>query len=250
MIDLHIHLLPGLDDGPADEAASRALARAVADAGVTTAVATPHVSATYANDPATIAERVEQLNSRLAEGGVPLEVLAGAEIALPQLAELAAGDLSPYGLGGGRCLLVESPYVRAVAFLEDLLERVRQAGYLPLLAHPERSPLFQEDPDRLRRLVADGVFCSVTAASFQGRFGRSVRRFALDLARQGLVHNVSSDAHDRERRPPGLDLPPELAQRAAWLTEDAPAALLEGRLPPQPPPLRRGGLRRFLRRSQ
>ena len=250
MIDLHIHLLPGLDDGPADEAAALALARAVSQTGVTTAVATPHVSSTYANEPATIAERVAALNDRLAEEGVALKVLAGAEIALPQLAELAIGDLSPYGLGGGRCLLVESPYVRAVAFLEDLLERVREAGYLPLLAHPERSPLFQEDPERLRRLVADGVLCSVTAASFAGRFGRSVRRFALDLARQGLVHDVSSDAHDLERRPPGLELPPELARRARWLTHDAPAALLESRVPPPPPPLRREALRRLLRRWQ
>lgn len=250
LIDLHTHVLPGLDDGAPDADAALALARAIAEGGVRTVVATPHVNSTYANDPDTVAAGVSELNAALRERAVPLEVLTGAEIALPQLAEMGDADLARHGLGGGRCVLVESPYVRAVSFLEDLLEDVRGRGYLPLLAHPERSPLFQEDPGRLERLVSGGVVCSVTAGSLAGRFGRTVRRFALDLARRGLVHDVSSDAHDLRRRPPGLAVPAELAPRAGWLTLDAPAALLEGRMPPAPPPLRGAGLRRFLGRSQ
>lgn len=251
MIDLHCHILPGIDDGARDLDASVALARAFVSDGTTTVVATPHVSTSFPNDPATIAAALERVRGALDEAGVGLRVLPGAELAVSQLAEM--DDPSPYGLGGGPCLLVESPYTPAVRFLEDLLLDLRARGFVPLLAHPERSSLFQEDPARLGRLVSQGVFCSLTAGSFAGRFGRTVQRFALQLAREGLCHDISSDAHDLDRRPPGLAVAfaGELAPLRGWLTQDAPAALLEGRPPPAAAPLGRqprGLLGRLFRR--
>lgn len=252
MIDLHCHILPGIDDGAPDLDASVALARAFVRDGTTTVVATPHVSTSFPNDPDTIAAALERVHGALDAAGIELRVLPGAELAVSQLAEIE--DPSPFGLGGGPCLLVESPYTPAVRFLEDLLSDLRARGFVPLLAHPERSSLFQEDPGRLGRLVSEGAFCSLTAGSFAGRFGRTVQRFALQLARDGLCHDISSDAHDLQRRPPGLAVAfeGELAPLRDRLTREAPAALLEGRPPPAGAPLGEppgGVLRRLFRRE-
>jgi protein-tyrosine phosphatase len=124
-----------------------------------------------------------------------------------------------------------------------------------LLAHPERCPGFQHDPGALRRLVERGVLCSITSSTLTGAFGRLPCRFAFALLSDGLVHNIASDAHDAERRPP--DLRPGLAAtaarldgfdaRAAWLTQAVPAAILSGAPLPDPPaPLPRYGWRRRL----
>lgn len=259
LIDLHCHILPGIDDGAPDLESSLRLARAMVAEGVRTVVATPHVNSSYANDPDTIAARTVELNEALARAGLSLAVRPGAELGMAQLVEMDRDEVARYGLGGSRTLLVESPYSSAVAFLEDLLFDLQARGHVPLLAHPERCPLFQEDPDRLHRLVDGGILCSLTAGAFAGRFGRTVRRFAFDLARDGLVHNISSDAHDTDRRPPGLavafesagDLP-GFEELRPWLTEQAPAALLEGRRPETPPALperpRKSARGRFLGR--
>ena len=129
-----------------------------------------------------------------------------------------------------------------------------------MLAHPERSPAFLPEPARIANLVDAGVLCSITAGSMMGRFGKRVRRFTLDLLRSGLVHNVASDAHDLDRRPPGLlagfaavegELP-VVAAAADWFAGEAAAAILAGEPLPGSPPtaVRRGGWRRLtLRRG-
>ena len=121
--------------------------------------------------------------------------------------------------------------------------RIASRGESIVLAHPERSPLFQQQPERLAALVDEGVLCSVTTGALRGDFGQLVRRFTIELLREGLVHDVASDAHDHLHRPPGLqgaledveaELPGIAAQRE-WLTNLAPAAILEGQpLPPRP----------------
>ncbi len=138
-------------------------------------------------------------------------------------------------IGTGPYLLVESPYSDA-PFLEDSLFGLQTRGFRTLLAHPERCPLFQRDRGRLARLVDQGVLCSVTAGSITGRFGRRVRGFSHDLLRAQLVHDISSDVHDTDRRPPGIraaarDLRsalPELAGQVEWLTRDVPQAIVDG----------------------
>jgi len=113
-----------------------------------------------------------------------------------------------------------------------------------VLAHPERSPLFQQEPERLARLVDAGLLCSLTAGSISGTFGSPVRRFSIELLREGLVHDLSSDAHDQRARPPGIgaalataeDELPGISAQSEWLTELVPAAILAGEaLPPRPP---------------
>ncbi len=249
MIDLHCHVLPGIDDGPTTIEGSLAIARLAAAGGTRVLVATPHVNWRYRNDAATIAQRVEELNERLAAeeiltaDGHPLEVQAGAEIALTLIAELQDAQLDALGLGGGPWLLVEPPFTPVAPNLEALLLELQAGrgsagGHRVVLAHPERCPAFQRDPAMLERLVRAGMITSITAGSLRGQFGGEARRLALALARGGLLHNVASDTHDTVNRPPEIAVELKragLASLAQWLTVAVPTAILAGeRVPPAP----------------
>lgn len=238
MIDLHCHVLPGIDDGPETIEGSVALARRAVAAGTRTLVATPHVSRSYPNDAEAIARLVEELNARLAAEDVPLDVRPGAEIAVTHAPDLDPIQLSRLRIGGGPWLLVEPSFTQTASGLDTIVLELQRAGYRILLAHPERCTLFHRDPLMLESLVHTGVLTSITAGSLVGRFGEHVRRFALRLAQDGLVHNVVSDAHDHIRRPPGMAREIEqagLGPLAEWLTQDVPAAILSGGdIPPRP----------------
>jgi protein-tyrosine phosphatase len=260
VIDLHSHILPGLDDGPADIHGSLAFARKAVEAGTTTIVATPHVRDDHPFPLELIDDRAHELTGALADAGVPLEVATGAEVALSKLPDLDDSTLEGLCLGSGRYLLVESPYTYAPELLENMLFSVQARGFRPILAHPERSPSFLSDQVRLTRLVDRGILCSITAMSMTGAFGDTVRRFSVRLFARGVVHNVASDAHDETHRQPGLtegferldqELP-GLADQTGWFTRDAARAILAGDdLPPRPAtvmPAERG-LRRLLGRK-
>ncbi len=257
MIDLHSHVLPGIDDGPATLEGSLALARAAIARGTTTLLATPHIDHSFGIAPRTVAPAVRALRSELAGAEIPLDVLAGGEVAISRLAELSDDDLRTVRLGDGPYLLVESPHVPTAGTIEPALFDLQVRGFGVLLAHPERSPVFLRDRERLRALVQQGALCSITAGSLTGKFGRTVRAYALELLEEGLVHDVASDAHDHTRRVPGLaeglsaaegDIP-GLEAQTDWLTRAAPAAILAGDdLPPRPElPERRTWRDRFRR---
>jgi protein-tyrosine phosphatase len=238
MIDLHCHVLAGIDDGPETIEGSVVLARAAAAAGITTLVATPHVNARYRNDAATIAALVEELGARLRAEEVPVEIRVGAEIAITRAAEIDPEELSRLSLGGGPWLLLEPPFAEIAAGLEAAVRELQRSGHLVLLAHPERCPAFHRDPGMLEAIVAAGALTSITAGSLVGQFGGAVQRFALELASKDMIHNVTSDAHDPERRPPGIAAEIEqagLGQLSDWLTRAVPAAILAGaEIPPRP----------------
>jgi protein-tyrosine phosphatase len=238
VIDLHCHVLPGIDDGPATIAGSVALALASVATGTRTLVATPHVSRRYPNDADTIARPIDELRARLAAEEVALEILPGAEIAMARLVDIEPEQLIRLGLGGGPWLLVEPPFASVAHGLDILLLDLLHRGHRVLLAHPERCPAFHRDPPMLESIVGAGVLTSITAGSLVGRFGEPVRRFALELVRDGMIHNVASDAHDPLHRAPGMES--ELQQAGLgplteWLTQEVPAAILGGdEIPPRP----------------
>jgi protein-tyrosine phosphatase len=238
VIDLHCHVLPGIDDGPVSLEGSVALARAAAAAGIETLVATPHVSARYHNDAATIAPLVEQVNAALIADGVTVRVLAGAEVAMTRVAELPTGELAMLGLGGGGWVLLEPPFSSVATGLESIVGGLQERGHHVLLAHPERCQAFHRDPAIVSRLVSRGVRTSVTADSLIGRFGSTVRRFALAMLEQEVAHNVTSDAHDDVNRPPGIAAQLERAGYGAlseWLAVEVPRAILtDEELPERP----------------
>jgi protein-tyrosine phosphatase len=256
VIDLHCHILPGLDDGPPDLDGSIALARRAAAEGTRTIAATPHIREDHPVEIAALAGHVDAVNSALRAADVPIDVVKGGELAITKVPDLSDQKLEAICLGGGRYVLVESPYGSTGDLLEHTLFDLQSRGFRPLLAHPERSPCFSSDTARLGAVVENGALCSVTAGSFGGMFGSTVQRFAIELLEAGLVHNMASDAHEARRRHPGLLCCLEkvrldgMRDYAAWLTVDAPQAILAGRdLPPAPPtPVRSSPLRRGLAR--
>jgi protein-tyrosine phosphatase len=252
VIDLHFHVLPGIDDGPESLAESVGLARAAAASGVDMLVATPHVSFTYRNDAERIGRLTAELSERLAAEGVALELRAGAEIALTYIEEIAPEELARLSLAGGGWLLVEPPFTPASFALGELVLDVQRRGHRVLLAHPERCPAFHRDPGMLGELIDAGVLTSITAGSLVGRFGSLPRRFALRLLREQKAHNVASDAHDLRGRAPGMAQELERAGAGAlaqWLTQAVPEAILGGgELPARPRAPQRMG-KRLLRRA-
>jgi protein-tyrosine phosphatase len=256
LIDLHCHLIPGLDDGPANMDETLELARTAVAGGTRTIVATPHIDHRWEVAPDQIEPGVAAVRQALDDAGIELEVLAGAEIALSRFVELGAAERNGLRLGNGPYLLLESPHTEASGNFDTFVLRLRDQGDDVLLAHPERCPLFLRRPERLDRLVDAGVLCSITAASMSGRFGNTVRSLTLDLMRRGMVHNVASDSHDAVNRGPDLRTAfveaerqlPGIGEQAAWLTEEVPAAILAGAELPPRPPLPRARLRDRLSR--
>ena len=207
MIDLHTHVLPGLDDGPETLEGSLAIARAAFAAGTRTLVATPHINRAYDIDPPRVAEAAQLLRKELAREGVELELLTGGEISTDVCRDSVPRSSNALRLGKGPYLLIEAPLTSGAWQLTEIVERLRGDGYGVLLAHPERCRGFHRDPALLRGLVARGALCSITAGALSGQFGRTVNRFALELLREGLVHDVASDTHDVHRRPPDVRTP-------------------------------------------
>ena len=238
MIDLHCHALPGIDDGPDDMHGSIALARAAAESGTKTLVTTPHIDRWWNVDPASVAGRVAELRATLADEDIDLDLRAGGEIALTRLVDLDDQELDAVALGGGRHVLLEAPLTPGAGDFDRLILAVLSRRPV-LLAHPERCPAFLREPERYEGLLEAGALGQVTAGSFAGQFGDTIRATVLRWLDRGWVHVVASDAHDAYRRPPGLRGPLARAglgaELATWLTEAVPTAILESRPIPERP---------------
>lgn len=243
MIDLHTHLLPGLDDGPPTLAESLELARAAVARGTRVMAATPHVNPGYRLTPARITAATEAFRDAVDEAGIPLEVRSGGEISHLRLPRLDEDDLASLRLGGGPYLLIECPFEPDHGEFEPLVLDLLDRGHGVLLAHPERSLAVHRDPGLLARLEAAGALAQVTAGSLVGEFGRSVRRGAIELVREGRIHVAASDAHDAHHRRPGpgatleeaAEALPELRELTDWLTREVPEAILAGAPVPDRP---------------
>jgi protein-tyrosine phosphatase len=257
VIDLHSHILPGIDDGPPNMAGSVALAAAAAKAGTTTMAATPHLRADFPDvHPGELAERCRSLAARLDEERVPITIVSGGEVDVHWSATASDEALRQASFGQrGRDLLVETPYASVGPDFEEMLDQLTRRGYRILLAHPERSLTFQTQPTRLEQLVERGVLLQVTtnAVASTDRHSRS-RWLAQGLVEHGMAHVIASDAHRaHEWRPPALTEAVASARhlaplRADWMVTDAPAAVLEG-VPLPPPPSRRWPRRATARRA-
>ena len=243
MIDLHSHILRGLDDGARSLEDSIAIAHAALADGISVIAGTPHVRDDWPTEASVMEYRVAELRAELAERQIPLDVVPGGEIAIEWLDRLSLEELQRFGLGGNpRYLLVETPYYGWPLGLVERLFEVVDAGITPVLAHPERNVEVQARPEQVERLVDGGVLVQVTAASTDGRSGPQVRECARLLIDEGLVHLLASDAHHASVRAVGMDAAAHSLGNgalAAWLTRGVPRAILDDTpIPPRPP----GGL--------
>jgi protein-tyrosine phosphatase len=242
VIDLHAHVLPGLDDGVRSLEEARELIRQGHADGVDVVAATPHVRDDYPTTPDEMERGVVALRAELASQDIPVEIVEGGELALDRLALLSEDDVRRFSFGqNGRCILLECPYFGSPLELLPAIRAVRDRGLVPLVAHPERNPEVAERPERARALVEAGALVQVTALSVSGGLGARPRAAAEKLLDLGLVHVVASDAHGPHIREGGLAVAAEAirdAALAAYLTEEAPAAILAGEHV-KPPPRRR-----------
>ncbi len=252
MIDLHSHILPGLDDGSETFEAALELARSAIADGITCVAATPHVRDDYPTEPGQMEELVASLRAGLREQAIALELLTGGEIALDFLPQLDDAALRRFGLGGNpRCLLLEMPYSGWPLGLEQTVFDLQLRGFAIVLAHPERNDEVQERPERLERLVEMGTLVQLTAASIDGRLGPPPQKTGIRLLQLGLAHLLASDAHAPTVRQVGMSAAAKQIgdeALAAWLTQDMPAAIVAaGEFPPRPERPERPN-RRFRRR--
>lgn len=247
MLDLHSHVLPGLDDGAPNLEEALALCRLAWQDGVRLMAATPHWY--LSRDPLSkedIDRAVERLRGELAAVDLPLELVSGAEVALdPRLPQAARAGVLPT-LGGGPYLLLECPLHTSPRLLPELVYSLRLAGLRPVLAHAERTWAGTEHWEWLAGLREQGCLVQITAASLTGKLGSAPQKTAEVLLERGLVNLLASDAHSVSWRPPGLAQAAAVAERLAGagaaevLTRLAPQAVLAGEEPPPLPlPARR-----------
>ncbi|MBO1511900.1 tyrosine-protein phosphatase [Metabacillus bambusae] len=197
MIDIHSHILPGVDDGAQTVEDSINMARLAVEEGITKIIATPHhQNGKYINRKQDILERVSELNRLLQNENIPLEVLPGQETRIygELLEDLEKGDILP--LNQSNYLFIELPSGHVPRYTEKLIFDIQLHGITPIIVHPERNAEVIENPEKLLNLVRKGSLTQVTAGSITGHFGKKIQKFSLQLIEANLTHFISSDAHN------------------------------------------------------
>lgn len=205
MIDLHCHMLPGIDDGAPDLRVALAMARCAAADGITTTACTPHIyPGLYENHKDGIAAAIKALQAVLVEEGIPLQLVIGADTHLaPDLVgSIRAGRVLT--LNGSRYLLLEPPHHVAPPRFDESVFNLMTAGYIPVITHPERLTWIENHYEVFGRLSRGGAWMQVTAGSLTGRFGPRPRYWAERMLDEGLVDILATDAHHIDQRPPLL----------------------------------------------
>ncbi|MDR3568458.1 MAG: hypothetical protein P4L43_10560 [Syntrophobacteraceae bacterium] len=236
MIDIHSHILPGLDDGPKDLEKSLAMARIAVAGGIEHIVCTPHwVARAFENTREMVIRAVEEFQKKLTQNGIALRVHPGAELHLdPDLPrKIESGEVATLN-DTGRYALIELPDICLLQNLGRFFGSLLDRGITPVISHPERNLALLRAPSYLHSWVEMGVLAQVTAASVSGRFGPQIERFSLFLLEHLLVHVIATDAHDPQMRAPVLLdavervqrlLGPEAAQK---MVKETPRQILSG----------------------
>ena len=202
-VELHFHLLPGIDDGPESLEQSIALAAAAAAEGTDLIVATPHVHEAYATDPLELADRVAEFQRALDREGTPLRVRVGGELSDRMVSRLTDAQLDAiaHGPAGRRWVLLEGPFAGLDDPFADAADELRARGFGILLAHPERYAPTAQTPAMIARELAHGSALQINAWSIAGKYGDHVRDRASALLRLAPDSPIASDAHGRDRQP-------------------------------------------------
>jgi protein-tyrosine phosphatase len=232
MIDIHSHILPGLDDGSRDLDESVAMVRMAAAAGTTDIVATPHANQDYAFDPTVVESKIGELQAAI--GDTP-RIHYGCEMHLtPENIEAVLRSPGNYSINHRGYLLVEFSDFMIPKATGEIFARMMRAGVRPIVVHPERNPLMQNRLPDLEAWVVQGVVFQITAQSLLGRHGKAARATAHELMSRGLAHFLASDAHDLKHRAAAMDEPRRYvektfgAEAALRVFEENPRSVLAG----------------------
>lgn len=262
MIDLHCHMLPGIDDGAPDLETAIEMARmAVAD-GIQVTACTPHIyPGLYENDAAGIAAAISQFEQALGRANVALRLVRGADVHLTPdlLADLRKGRIPT--LNGSRYFLLEPPHHVAPPRFDEQVFNLLANGYVPVITHPERLTWIEQHYDMFLRLARAGAWLQVTAGALTGRFGRRPQYWSKRLLDEGPVHIIATDAHSPGRRPPllaeaRLVAEAQVGAAESWaMVRDRPLAMLKNVSPEKISPVipalntrRKGWISRWLTR--
>lgn len=247
MIDLHSHILPGVDDGSPDLETSLAMARMAEDDGIVAMACTPHfLPGLYDNKAADVRARIALLNREFKAAGIRLELVVGADAHVRPdfLACLREGRLLT--LNDSRYVLVEPPHDIMPKRLEELFHNLQMSGYVPILTHPERLRWIEQNYAVIADLARNGVWMQVTAGSLTGRFGRRPHYWSRRMLAEGLVSLLATDAHNTKSRPPVLSEAFSVAEtevgygEAVNLVVTRPASILDDAPVEDVPPLPAG----------
>lgn len=238
MIDLHSHILPGIDDGSPNVDTSLAMARAWVADGVSVLACTPHIlPGLYHNTGPQIRKAVAELQQRLDAEEIPLRLVTGADNHVVPDFAAALNNGRLLSLADTRYVLVEPPHHTAPPRLGDLLFGVMTAGYRPILTHPERLTWIKSHYDLIRLLARRGVWMQITAGSLTGAFGRAPKYWGERMLDEGIVHILATDSHDLQHRPTilskGYDCASKIvgAEEAWRLVHTRPLAIINNQSP-------------------
>ncbi|WP_282938839.1 CpsB/CapC family capsule biosynthesis tyrosine phosphatase [Paenibacillus sp. RC67] len=205
MIDIHTHIIPGIDDGAQDMEETVQMAQAAVEEGIHTLIATPHhANGKYDNPWTQVEHAVHEVNEVLRGRGIPLTVVPGQEIRvynnlLEDLHSHMAGTLH-----SSKYILIEFPTREIPKKTEALFHELRVMGLVPVIAHPERNMELASDPSKLQHLIQQGALAQITSHSINGLFGKKIQKLSFELCEHRMVHFVASDAHNIENRAFGL----------------------------------------------
>ncbi len=220
MIDLHSHILPGIDDGAPNWAASMAIAEMAAQDGIEVMAATPHfMPGLYDNNTPEVMSLVDQLNDRLADKGVNLTVVCGGDVHIRPdlLSVLRSGEVPT--IHGSQYFLFEPSHITVPQRLADLVHNLHAGGFEPILTHPERLKWIEGKYDLMCELEKSGVWMQITCGSLTGRFGKRPKYWAERMLAEGRVKILATDAHNVTSRPPLMAEAFDIAVREVGLDE-------------------------------
>ena len=228
MIDLHCHILPGIDDGPAEMQTSIDMARIAAEDGIKTIVAAPHIK-DILHSTVKLQALASQLNLHLEHQNIPVKVLLGGDVS----ALLNPSSLKNYSINNSRYILTEFPHNYLPSNSREILFSFAMHGFCPIITHPERNPAIMKRPELLLGMLDGNVLVQITAGSLTGDFGLDEQACASYLLKKDAVHFIATDAHSTSTRRPILSRGLEHAgkiigmKKAMKLVWDNPRAVLK-----------------------